>query len=154
MTAPKMDTKAMIEIASGLYIPEDSLIFRLSRSSGPGGQNVNKLSTRVTVLFDVCGCSRLSDAQKRRILAMLANRADKNGVVRVVCQKHRTQRANRTAAVERLQQLLAEALKTRPVRIETAVPYSVRQQRLDQKRQRGLLKRQRAKKDSFADFGD
>ena len=144
----------MIEIANGLYIPEDVLVFKVSRSSGPGGQNVNKLSTRMTVLLDVGDCPSLSDAQKRRILARLANRADKNGVIRVVCQKHRTQKANRRGAVERLQELLAEALKTRPVRVETEVPYAARQRRLDQKRQRGLLKQQRARKNPPGDFGD
>jgi len=144
----------MIEIANGLYIPEDALVFKVSRSSGPGGQNVNKLSTRVTVLLDIGRCVSLSDAQKRRILTRLANRADKSGVIRVVCQKHRTQRANRRGAVERLQQLLAEALKTRPVRIETEVPYAARQRRLDQKKQRSLLKRRRAKKNLPGDFGD
>jgi ribosome-associated protein len=144
----------MIEIVNGIYIPEDTLVFKVSRSSGPGGQNVNKLSTRVTVLLDVDRCMSLSDAQRRRILARLANRADKNGVIRVVCQKHRTQKANRTGAVERLQQLLAEALKTRPVRVETGVPYAARQRRLDQKRQRGLLKRRRAQKSLPGDLGD
>jgi ribosome-associated protein len=144
----------MIEIANGIHIPEDALVFKVSRSSGPGGQNVNKLSTRVTVLLDVGRCVSLSDAQKRRILTRLANRADKDGVIRVVCQKHRTQRANRRGAVERLQQLLAEALKTRPVRVETEVPYAARQRRLDQKRQRGLLKQQRARKNPPGDFGD
>jgi len=144
----------MIEIANGLYIPEDVLVFKVSRSSGPGGQNVNKLSTRMTVLLDVGDCPSLSDAQKRRILARLANRADKNGVIRVVCQKHRTQKANRRGAVERLQQLLAEALKTRPVRVETEVPHAARLRRLDQKRQRGLLKQQRARKNPPGDFGD
>ena len=144
----------MIEIVNGIYIPEDTLVFKVSRSSGPGGQNVNKLSTRVTVLLDVGNCASLSDEQKRRILAMLANRADKNGVLRVVCQKYRTQKANRTGAVERLQQLLAEALKTRPVRVETGVPYAARQRRLDQKRQRGLLKRRRAQKSLPGDLGD
>jgi len=144
----------MIEIVNGIYIPEDTLVFKVSRSSGPGGQNVNKLSTRVTVLLDVDRCMSLSDAQRRRILARLANRADKNGVIRVVCQKHRTQKANRTGAVERLRQLLAEALKTRPVRIETGIPYSAKQRRLDQKRQRSLLKHQRARKNPPGDFGD
>lgn len=144
----------MIEIASGIYIPEGSLVFKLSRSSGPGGQNVNKLSTRATVLFDVRGCSSLSDAQKARIGVGLANRIDKEGVLRVVCQKHRTQKANRRGAVERLQQLLAEALKKRPVRVETAVPYSARQRRLDQKKQRSLLKRRRARGSLLGDFGD
>ncbi len=144
----------MIEIANGIYIPEDALVFKVSRSSGPGGQNVNKLSTRVTVLLDVGGCASLSDEQKRRILARLANRADKNGVLRVVCQKYRTQKANRTGAVERLQQLLAEALKTRVVRVETRVPYAAKQRRLGQKRQRSMLKRQRANRNLPADSGD
>lgn len=144
----------MIEIAKGIYISEDALVFKVSRSSGPGGQNVNKLSTRVAVFLDVGRCASLSDMQKRRILARLANRADKGGVIRVVCQKHRTQTANRRGAVERLQQLLAEALKTRPARIETEVPYAARQRRLDQKRQRSLLKRRRAQKNDPGDVGD
>ena len=144
----------MIEIARGMYIPEDALAFKVSRSGGPGGQNVNKLSTRVTVFFDVGRCVSLSDAQKQRILARLASRADKNGVIRVVCQKHRTQRANRTGAMERLEQLVADALKVRPVRIDTEVPYAAKQRRLDSKRQRGLLKRQRGTKDLPGDLGD
>lgn len=144
----------MIEVARGIYVPEAAVAFKVSRSGGPGGQNINKLNTRVTVFLDVGRCVNLSDAQRHRILAGLASRADKNGVIRVVCQKHRTQRANRTAALERLQRLVADALKTRPVRVETEVPYTARQRRLDQKRQHSLLKRQRGKKDLPGDFGD
>jgi ribosome-associated protein len=144
----------MIQIAKGIYVPGDALAFKVSRSGGPGGQNVNKLSTRVAVLLDVGRCGSLSDAQKQRILAKLASRADKNGMIRVVCQKHRTQRANRTGAMERLEQLVTDALKIRTVRIDTEVPYGARQHRLDGKRQRGLLKRQRGKKDLPGEFGD
>jgi ribosome-associated protein len=135
----------MIEITNGIVLSEDALVFKVSRSSGPGGQNVNKVNTRTTVLFDVVGCERLSDEQKRRILSRLANRADKNGVVRVVSQKYRTQAANRRAAVERLQRLLADALRARPVRKKTRVPYTANQRRLEQKRQRSRLKQQRRK---------
>jgi len=144
----------MIEVARGIYVPEAAVLFKVSRSGGPGGQNINKLNTRVAVLLDVGRCVNLSDAQRHRILAGLASRADKNGVIRVVCQKHRTQRANRTAALERLQRLVADALKTRPMRIDTEVPYAARQKRLDQKRQRSLLKQQRGKKDLPGDSGD
>ena len=144
----------MIEITNEIFINEDELEFKVSRSGGPGGQNVNKLNTRVTLLFDVANCRSLSGLQKRRILTRLAGRADKNGVLRVVSQKFRTQKANRRAAVERLQQLLANALKTRPARKKTKIPYSAKQQRLEQKRRRSLLKRQRSTKNLSREFED
>ena len=144
----------MIEIKDNIFIRDDELIFKASRSGGPGGQNVNKVNTRIMLFFDVASCESFSDVQKRRILTRLATRADKNGLVRVVSQKYRTQKANRRAAVERLQQLLAEALKTRPVRKKTKVPYAAKQRRLEEKRRRSLLKRQRSKKNSAEDFAD
>ncbi len=142
----------MIDITDEISICDDELVFKASRSAGPGGQNVNKVNTRITLLFDVANCESFSDVQKRRILSRLATRADKNGLVRVVSQRFRTQKANRRAAVERLQQLLAEALKTRPVRKKTRVPYAVKQRRLEEKRRRSLLKRQRAKRNLAEDF--
>jgi len=144
----------MIEITDNISICEDELIFKASRSSGPGGQNVNKVNTRITLLLDVANCESFSDVQKRRILSRLATRADKNGLVRVASQRFRTQKANRRAAVERLQQLLAEALKTRPVRKKTKIPYAAKQRRLEEKRRRSLLKRQRAKRNLAEDFAD
>jgi ribosome-associated protein len=137
----------MIEITKDIFIDEGRLVFKTSRSSGPGGQNVNKVNTRVTLLFDVAGCEGLSDIQKQRILSRLSTRADKNGIIRVVSQKFRTQKANRRAAVERLQQLLKEALKTKPVRKKTKVPERARLRRLEEKKRRSMLKRQRAEKD-------
>ncbi len=144
----------MIKITDDIFISEDELIFKASRSGGPGGQSVNKLNTRITLLFDVASCESFSDVQRQRILTRLATRADKNGVIRVVSQKFRTQRANRKAAVERVQQLLADALKTRPVRKKTRIPYVVRQRRLEEKRRRSLLKQQRAKGNLAEDYKD
>jgi len=144
----------MIQITNDIFIPEQELVFRASRSGGPGGQNVNKLNTRVTLLFDVANCESFSDLQKQRILARLATRAGKNGVIRVISQKFRTQKANRRVAVERLQELLEDALKTRRVRKKTGIPYSVKQRRLEEKRQRSLLKRQRARKNMIEDFAE
>jgi len=100
----------------------------------------------VTLFFDVANCQTLSDAQKRRILARLASRANKKGVLRVVSQKFRTQRANRLAATERLRQLLAEALKRPRVRKKTRIPRSAHEKRLKEKKQRGALKRLRSEK--------
>jgi ribosome-associated protein len=144
----------MIEIPNDIYINEEEFVFKASRSSGPGGQNVNKVNTRVTLFFDVANCGSLSGLQKRRILTRLASRADKNGVLRVVSQKFRTQRANRKAAIERLRELLAGALKIRPVRKKSKVPYAAKQRRLEEKKRRGLLKRQRSVKNLNGDFAD
>jgi len=144
----------MIDITDDIFIRDDELFFKASRSGGPGGQNVNKVNTRITLLFDVSNCESFSDVQKRRILSRLSTRADKNGLIRVASQRFRTQKANRRAAVERLQQLLAEALKTRPVRKKTRIPYAAKKRRLEEKRRRSLLKQQRAKRNLAEDFAD
>jgi ribosome-associated protein len=137
----------MIEITDGVFISEDELVFKASRSGGPGGQNVNKVNTRITLFFDVAGCAGFSEIHKQRILTRLSTRANKNGVIRVVSQKFRTQKANRRAAVERFQELLRGALKTKPVRKKTKVPERARLRRLEEKKRRSMLKRQRAEKD-------
>jgi ribosome-associated protein len=139
----------MIEVTRNLTISEDELVFRASRSSGPGGQNVNKLNTRITLIFDVAGSRSLSDTQKKRIISRLKTRIDKNGHLQVVSQKFRTQKANRNAAVERFRRLVADALKSKKVRKKTKVPYAARQKRLEEKRKRSLLKRQRAQKNDI-----
>ena len=135
-----------VEIGRNTTIPESELEFKTSRSGGPGGQNVNKLETRVTVLFDVDRSPSLSDGQKRRIRTGLSTRIDKRGHLRVVSQKHRSQEANRQAAVERLGQLLRDALKRKPVRKKTKPTAGSRERRLKKKKERSRLKQQRSKK--------
>lgn len=148
------ETGAMIEIKKGIEISEDELIFKASRSGGPGGQNVNKVNTRVMLLFDVGNCGGFSDCQKERILRRLSTRASKDGVIRVVSQRYRSQRANRKLATERLIELLREALKTRPVREKTKLPEAVKRRRLEEKRRRSMLKQQRAKRNFSDDLLD
>jgi ribosome-associated protein len=136
----------MIKISRGIFISEDELIFKFSRGGGPGGQNVNKVNTRATVLFDAANSVSFSDEQKGQILKRLASRTDKDGVIRVVSQRYRTQKANRRAAVERLEELLRGALKKKAVRKKTRVPEAAKRERLEKKKRRGFLKRQRAEK--------
>jgi ribosome-associated protein len=137
----------VIQIDGHTSVSEAELVFRVSRSSGPGGQNVNKLNTRVTLFLDVANSDSFTDSQRRCIRTSLSTRVDKHGVLRVVSQKHRTQEANRRAAVERLRELLAEALRPRAVRKKTRVPAGARERRLKDKKRRSAIKNQRTNRD-------
>ncbi len=130
--------------ADGVEIPDEEMVFTTSRSSGPGGQNVNKVSTRVTLLFDVDRSAALSDEQRGLLRARLAGRINRNGILRVVSQRHRTQSANREAAVARFAGLVSDALSEAPERVPTAVPARVNERRLDEKRRRSRMKQNRA----------
>ncbi len=134
-----------IEISGRLEIQEYEIAYTFSRSSKPGGQNVNKVSTRVTLLFDVEASQSLTDRQRERIGEKLASRIGKDGILRVVSQKYRTQKANREAALERFITLLADALKPRRRRRPTAVPRKVREGRLEAKKRRSRIKRARTR---------
>jgi ribosome-associated protein len=136
-----------IQIAKHIFISENELIFKASRSSGPGGQNVNKLNTKITLFFNISQSTSFSDDQKKLILNRLSTRIDKDGFIRVVSQKFRVQKANRQAATERLQELLEKALKPKPIRKKTKVPYSAKQKQFDAKKRRSRLKQQRSEKD-------
>lgn len=133
----------MAGIGSEQLIPENELVFKFSRSGGPGGQHVNKVNTKVAVFFDVAASKNLSAEQKQRILDKLKGRSDKNGVIRVVSQRYRSQHANRNAAVERLDALLRWALKRKTVRRRTKMPGWSKKSRLEAKKRRSLVKQYR-----------
>ncbi len=126
-------------------VPEDELSFSYSRSSGPGGQNVNKVNTRTTLWFDVEGTPSLSNRQKDRIRAKLGTRITKQGYLRVVSLRHRTQAANRRATIRRFYELIAWALHEPKIRRPTILPVRVRRRRLEDKRKRGQQKRLRTR---------
>lgn len=136
----------MIHIMSGLAIPESAITFTASRSSGPGGQNVNKVSSRVTLSFNVLASTALSEDQKRKIGSRLTTRINKEGVLRIVSQKTRSQEMNRTDALERFSDLLCRALTDQRSRIKTRVPAGAKERRIEEKRKRTLVKRERLKR--------
>lgn len=131
-------------IRPGRAIPAREVSFTASRSSGPGGQHVNKVETRVVLSFDVAASPSLTPEEKERIRERLGSRLTKAGVLRVVAQRHRSQAANRKLALERLAELLREALAEETPRRPTKVPQAVRRRRLEEKRQRSQLKRLRS----------
>ena len=134
----------MIPIDDELAIPDEEVSFTTSRSGGPGGQNVNKLETRVTVRFDVAGSPSLSEEQRRRILERLATRITRAGFLQVTSQKHRTQLENREAAVVRFAELMAGALREETPRKPTRVSKAAKRRRLDEKRRQSQRKRERS----------
>jgi ribosome-associated protein len=134
----------VVRIHDGLAIPDDELVFTVSRSGGPGGQHVNKVSSRVTLRFDVAGSRSLSDDHKRRIAARLATRIAKDGTLRVSCGTRRSQAANRKLAMERFAELIRDALRPRRPRRKTVVPEGARRRRVDDKRRHGRVKRDRS----------
>lgn len=95
---------------AGIAVPASALRFRTSRSSGPGGQNVNKLDTRVEVILDVDAIPGLTDDQRALLQGRLASRLDRTGALHVVSQRYRSQWQNKQAALERLVELLEDAL--------------------------------------------
>jgi len=135
----------MLRINDDLWIDDDDLRFEFARSSGPGGQNVNKVETKVRLLFDLQGSRSLSSEQLILIEERLATRITKAGILHVSSQRHRTREANRRATIERFVDLLAEALEEDEPRVRTRVPRVQRKRRLESKRRRSKKKAMRSK---------
>jgi ribosome-associated protein len=132
-----------LAVRDDLVIPEREILVRRTRSSGPGGQNVNKVSTRIELEFDLPGSSVLSDEQKQRLATRLRSRISRQGVLRVVAQRHRTQSRNEAEARRRLAELLAAALQEAKPRRATRPSGLARARRLQEKRRRAETKRTR-----------
>ena len=132
-----------IDIANGLTIPETDVTFTTARSSGPGGQHVNKTETKVTLIFDLDGTTALDERQKDQVRERLASRVSKSGALRVSSQRHRSQKANRDATIERFATLLGEALTPQRQRKPTRVPPKAKKLRLEEKRRTAEKKKGR-----------
>jgi ribosome-associated protein len=138
-------TEGVIWITETTGIPEAELKFRFSRSSGPGGQHVNRTETRVELLFDLAHSPSLGDVQRERALGKLSSYVDKDGFLHLVSQSSRSQLRNREEVVERFRTLMRRALKVPRRRRPTEPPPAARERRLEEKKQRSDLKRQRGK---------
>jgi ribosome-associated protein len=141
-----MNNQECYSITSSVRIPLSELSFTFSRSSGSGGQHVNKVSSRVTLWFDISASQSLTEEQKELIWQRLAGRINKQGVLQLDADRRRSQGANREDVLNRFALLLREALHVDKARRKTRPSQGAKKRRLQKKKQRSGLKKLRGRK--------
>ncbi len=139
----------MIPVTPHISLDEREIEESFVRSSGPGGQNVNKLSTAVQLRFDVRRSPSLPDDVRARLERLAGARLTQDGVLVITAQRHRTQARNRDDALERLLALIRQAAVAPTKRRPTRPTRASRERRIDSKKRRAVIKRQRRAKPSF-----
>ena len=134
----------MLKISDQISLGENEVEISAIRAQGAGGQNVNKVSSAIHLRFDI-EASSLPDTIKQRLLATRDQRITGDGVVVIKAQNHRTQEKNRHEAFTRLTGLIQSVLKAPRKRIPTRPSRAAKKRRMDSKKQRGSLKKLRAK---------
>jgi ribosome-associated protein len=130
----------MIRVTDSISIAEQELEERFIRASGPGGQNVNKLSTAVQLRFDVRRSPALTDGVRRRLERLAGKRLTREGVLVITAQRHRTQERNRQDALDRLIELIRQAAVVPIKRRPTKPTKASRERRIESKKRRATVK--------------
>ena len=138
-----MDDTQKLAISDNLQIPTSELHYRYSRSSGPGGQHVNRTASQVELIWDVMHSPSLSKTQRHRIAQALATRIDKEGKLHLTASEKRSQLQNKRAVTKRFVELLRMAIRPRKKRIPTTPSLSAQEKRLQEKHRRSEKKQMR-----------
>ncbi len=133
----------MIIVTSHISIHENELRFEFIRSSGPGGQNVNKVATAVQLRFDVRNSPSLPEDVRERLIDIAGKKITEEGILILDARRHRTQERNRQDAVNRLIELIRKATEKPKNRIKTRPSHASEKRRLNSKRHRSNLKKSR-----------
>ena len=136
----------MISVTDTISIDESELAESFVRASGPGGQNVNKVSSAVQLRFDARRSPSLPNDVAIRLMKLAGSRLTKEGVIVIVAQAHRDQARNRAEARARLVEMIRQAAVKPTVRRATKVPKSAKRERLDEKKRRSGIKNLRQRK--------
>ncbi len=132
-----------LKVNDGIVIPGSELRFTASRSGGPGGQHVNKTSSRVTLHWDLSNTDALNPQQRARVMRRLRKRLTRDGNVLVHVDDHRSQHRNKEIARQRLAEAVSKALEQKKKRIPTSVSRGAQKRRLETKKRRSSIKRLR-----------
>lgn len=133
----------MIKVNTNIYLDENELQFSFIRASGPGGQNVNKVSTAVQLRFNVMESSSIPDAVKVKLIKIAGKRSTKDGIIIIEAKRFRTQEKNRKDAIERLLAIINKSLLIKKTRRKTSPTKAASEKRIEQKKQKSKLKQLR-----------